>query len=180
LRETLRSSSSPPAATLLSEEAQPARDVRFKFAIRDGIRLEFSDNQVVITVSLAQLQLDNGQTWKDFIVAAFYRPVVSNNRIQFVLDQKRGLSLQGRKLGIGDEIALRTIFNSIFPESYTAPPVEELFPPNLDLQGLQISQLVFDNGWLGFSLSQLAGSELPGEANQPGPLRSTLRSRLFR
>ncbi len=150
--------------------ASPAKnpDADFTFASIEGIHVAFNDDKLELSLNLAQLNLGKSQRWRNFTVTAIYIPRVNGLNIRFIQDANCGLRLGGSRLGIADEVSLRTVFNSTFPESFSVPPLTQVAPAHIHLADLEISQLVFSHGWVGVSLSKReSDSKNSGNRNEP-------------
>ena len=121
---------------------------------------------------MKQLRIGNTQEWKNFNVSVHYIPQFGGKQIQFVLDNERGLNLRGNNLSVADEIALRTIFITLFPDVHALQPIDQMVPREMYIGDLHISQLVFSHGWMGLSLSGHANGL---QAQRPSRLGSLPR-----
>ncbi|HMO14047.1 MAG TPA: hypothetical protein PKD64_13765 [Pirellulaceae bacterium] len=138
------------------EKKSHEHDARLTFAAIEGIHVGFINQRVELTLNLSQFSLGKTQRWRNISVTGIYIPQVDGLKIHFVQDPERGLRLNGHRLGIADELALRTVFNTAFPESFSMPSLDELVPPQIPMDDLVISQLVFNNGWVGISISSIS------------------------
>ena len=131
------------------------QDVSFEFAGRDAIRLDFIDNRLAISLRLKKLQLGKRSRWKELVVTAHYVPQAIGTDIRMVFDEQMGLRVSGRRLKLPDQLAVRTVFSTLFQPEYEF----SLLPPEVinhhSMQGLGITQLVLSDGWLGVSLNEV-------------------------
>lgn len=161
-------------------------NAEFTFASRDGVHLAFDENRVRISLNLRRLKLGTRQLWKNFRVSASYIPVTDGQQLQFMFDPERGISVKGSSLSVGDQLALRTIFYSIFPESHTMPSIAQMVQsPGMNNVDLTITQLVFSHGWLGISMGQTQGVQQNYPPNNQAtgvrrPRLGNLRQRIMR
>ncbi len=157
--------------------ATPGHDVTFEFASRDGLRLNFHDDHVAITLKLKKMRLGKGKIWRNLIVTAHYRPQANGTTIHMLLDESNGVTLSGHKLSFRDQLAVRTVFNSVFKPHFAFNLIPEtLVEPKL-IEGLKISQLLITNGWISISVADNAADS--GKTGQP-QAQSPRTSRLFR
>lgn len=136
-------------------EIPEKHNAKFTFASRDALHITFEDNVVKVSLNLKRLTLGTSSQWKNFSVHAWYIPQFEGQNIQFVLDVEKGISVAGDRLSIADQIALRTIFNSIFPEIRSLPPISQTLPQHVPSHDLVVSQLVFSHGWMGLSIHSM-------------------------
>ncbi len=128
-------------------------DVKFQFATRDALNMGFDENRVAITLKIKRLQIGESAGWKNLIVKAWYFPTPDGLRVKMILDEDRGVSLQGYRLNLRDQLAVRTVFNTIFRTQFEFP----LLPADLASRPLArqvaVSQMILKDGWLGISVS---------------------------
>jgi hypothetical protein len=130
----------------------------FEFASLDPIRADFKDNRVIISLNLRSFQIGNGKRWKNLSVSSVYIPQVNGTTIELV-QENPGLHLTGKNLKLRDQLAVRTIFEAFFEQSYRVSAVPEKLASRLDSANLVVSQLVVENGWAGISVSEVKSKE---------------------
>ncbi len=124
--------------------------VTINLPAQDAVRVTCAENRVTVTAHFAKLS-DGSRTWRNFTVRAHYVPQTEGLRAQLVRDGV--VELQGERLGIGDQVALRGIFNKVFSQNR---PIS-ILPPKVQqrLEGAQVAvdQFVIVDGWIGVSLA---------------------------
>ena len=117
----------------------------------DAIRFEIYDGRAVAKLRIRYLTRGR-RIWRNLTVEADYAPVVEGLRVELV--RTGGVRLRGTKLGIRDQIALRSIFTKFFTPNRRLP----LTLPNLDddprLESSSVTQCVLRDGWIGISISE--------------------------
>ena len=126
------------------------RDVEFNFANSDPIRIDFDDQHVAVTIRLKSLRIGQS-SWRNLSVTSRYD--VSVQGFDFVLQQREPKIELGRRLRMRDEIAMRTLFLKLLADRYEFSLSNLPIAKKIDLQGLWISQLILQDGWLGLSVS---------------------------
>ena len=139
-----------PAATMPSSEDEAAdEDMTVTFAPRDALRLRCAEGQVVLTVSIARL-VHNGRSYEDFQVRAVYRPQVQGLDAELVRDE--AIYLSGPRLSTRAQFTLRSIFSKAFSRYKPWALLPERITREPRLQGLAVTQLVVEDGWLGVAI----------------------------
>jgi hypothetical protein len=142
----------------ISEIETEADDVRITFAEKDAVTVRFQDGQIVVTVSIAQLAR-SPRRWKHFQVRAFYRPEVRGLSAELVRDGV--IHLMGENLRTRNQIALRGIFGKIFHKDRALPLTPEEMTTDPRLTGLQLTQLVVEEGWIGAAIGPRRSQRFP-------------------
>jgi hypothetical protein len=133
----------------LGIDAAAARhDTAFRFAQEDALECHIQDGRLELTLQLAAVQQE-GRTMRDFIVHAFYVPVVNGLEAELVRDG--ALGIEGR-LSSSERARLHNVFNSVLPPERRLPILRLDEPDDPRLQGLMITQLVLEDGWLGLAI----------------------------
>ena len=123
-----------------------------------------ADEKLELVLSLREVEHD-GDAVRNFRVHAFYVPVIHGLEAEFVRDG--ALGIEGR-IGGGDRARVHNIFNKVLSEDRKLPIVRLNDPQDKRLDGLMITQLVLEDGWIGLALG-------PGYAE-----RTAERSRMLR
>jgi len=131
-------------------ETDPAQeDLAITFAARDPVSVRLQDGQVVLTLSIARLSRPP-QHWDHFQVRAFYRPEVRGRSAELVPDGV--IHLTGRRLRMGAQIALRSIFTRAFAVHRAVYLTPERLATDPKLADLAVTQFVIADGWIGVAL----------------------------
>ena len=138
------------------------KNATITFAKKDAVTVRCQDGQIVLTISIAEMNKEPRQ-WNDFQVRVFYRPQVDGRSIELVRDGV--VHLIGPNLINREQIALRGIFSKAFSKNDTVKLTPERLLEDPKLQDLAISQFVIDDGWIGVSVGRkedaLITSKLP-------------------
>ena len=126
------------------------RQVKFKFAALEPVRVRCREGRFEVTLRLDEVE--NGlQYCENVIVQVTYTPVVSRDGLQFQRDGN--VSLEGDGSRGRTSIAMRAVFNKMFPKErpWELIPASTLADPRL--AGVSISHFLLRDGWLSLSLS---------------------------
>ena len=137
------------------------RATAFQFAAKDAVQFRIEDGRLEIALSLTNVEVD-GRTMRNFVVHAFYVPVVDGLEAELVRD--KALGIEGR-LSSSDRARLHNVFNGVLPPERRMPIVRLDDPNDPRLSGLMITQLVLEDGWLGLAVGP-AGSQRVAERSR--------------
>lgn len=136
------------------------RDVQIEFQKADPIRFDFDDDHVAVTLRIRKFKIGKS-TWWNLIVRSHYDVAVRG--FDFVLTQRSpGISLDGHRLRMRDQIAMRTVFLQLLGDQYNFSATQLPIAQKINLNGLWISQLVIREGWIGISVND--GSDMTPKA----------------
>jgi hypothetical protein len=138
---------------VISNVCQAEADAEFEFAPFDPVRINFQNNRIQVTINLKSFRVANGKRWKNLQVRTEYIPYVDGLRLT-VKQSDDGISLKGRNLNCRDQIAIRTIFTSIFQDQAEFAIVPAPLAQKLGIGDLAIHQFTASNGWIGISVDQ--------------------------
>jgi hypothetical protein len=124
------------------------RATTFVFAAKDAVRFRIDDGRLEIALSLESVELD-GRSMRNFIVHAFYVPVVDGLQAELMRD--KALGIEGR-LSSADRARLHNVFNGVLPPERRMPIIRLDDPNDPRLAGLMVTQLVLEDGWLGLAV----------------------------
>jgi hypothetical protein len=71
--------------------------------------------------------------------------------MQGSLVREKGIQLTGRRLGFADQVALRTIFSTVFSRNREFTLLSEQLAQAHQFQDLKIHQFVIRDGWIGIA-----------------------------
>ena len=132
-------------------QAQPEevrRDTVFQFAPKDAVQFHIADGKLELKINFDSVELD-GEATSNVTVHAGYAPQVEG--LSADLKRDGALGIEGR-ISSGERARLHNIFKTVFP------PERKLRIANLNdenerrLDGLMITQLVLEDGWLGLAI----------------------------
>ena len=124
-------------------------DVKITFAAKDAVRVRCNDGRLEITLAIARLS-KGSRKWKDFQVRAFYRPAVQGRSVD--LAREGIVQLIGARTNAAAQIALRGVFSKVFSQKEPIHATPESFIKNPKLNGVAVTQLVIDDGWIGAAI----------------------------
>ena len=123
------------------------------FANYDAIRVDFVDGKIRIELNLKSLRVGKGKTWRNITISSTYVPSVFGSQIQ--LTQEGMIGVKGKKFRIGDQIAVRAIFNVVLPDSYQFETIPQQLTSRLNGYALSISNLNIADGWVGVTYDEV-------------------------
>jgi hypothetical protein len=132
--------------------------VSIRLADRDGAKILFEDDQVVMELRVKRIAENDETLYRNFVVRARYRPVVEGLQVKLV--RTGVLELSGDRLDFRQQIALRAIFSKVFSENRALTLLKDEHLDDPRVQGLAVGQIIMNQGWLGVSL-------VPGDTRIP-------------
>ncbi len=126
-------------------------ETRVTFAPRDAVQIHCREGLIKITLAIAEIEQPR-RAFRHFKVHAFYRPETEG--ITARLEREETIQLEGHDLGFGGQIVLRGVFSKIFSRNRALPIIPAQAGEDPRLKGLEINQLVIEDGWIGFSLAE--------------------------
>ena len=127
--------------------AKSKHEAEFVFANYDAIRVELLKGKVHIKLNLKSLRVGKGKTWRNITISSAYVPTIVGSQI--LLKQEGMIGVKGKKFRIGDQIAVRAIFEIVLPESYQFNTVPARLTDKLAGYTLVLSKLDIADGWAG-------------------------------
>lgn len=123
-------------------------DTVFQFAQDDAVRVRINDGRLELTIAFASIEYD-GETMPDVQVHAYYVPKVDGLNAEMVRDGTLGI--EGH-LGSTERAQLHNMFNRVLPPERHLPLVHVDNPHDQRFEGLMITQLVLEDGWMGLAV----------------------------
>jgi hypothetical protein len=136
----------PQLATKNATEAR--QEAVFQFAPEDAVQLHVNNGKLELTISLTSVELQH-DVMRDVVVHAYYTPKVEGLTAELVRDGTLGI--EGR-FDSGDRARLHNVFNRVLPPERHLPIVAVDKPTDKRFQGLMITQLVLEDGWVGLAV----------------------------
>jgi hypothetical protein len=124
------------------------RDTVFEFAYRDAVQIRINDGRVQLMLGLSSVELQ-GRRMENIVVHAFYVPVVEGLDAELV--REGPLGIEGR-IGSTDRARLHNVFNTVLSEDRRLPILQLEKFGDSQLNGLAITQLVLEDGWIGVAI----------------------------
>ena len=126
-------------------------DVIIRFMDVHPMTIEFADGRMWLTLRIASLEQPGRIQLKNFTVRTSYIPTVEGLRAS--LERDPLISVDGHRLGSKDRFPIRAIFTKVFAGNSAIPMVAESLISNPLAQGMQVSQLQMEQGWLAIAVS---------------------------
>ncbi len=120
----------------------------FQFAREDAVQAHIHDGRLELTISLASVESDN-DVMPNIVVHAYYAPAVNGLNAELVRDKTLGI--EGR-LSSADRARLHNVFNRVLPPERHLSLVQIDSQQDKRFEGLMITQLVLEDGWLGMAV----------------------------
>jgi hypothetical protein len=134
-------------------EDMPAKAV-VEFAKHDAIHINCQDDRLELVLNIREVAHGRDKI-RNFAVHAYFRPVMDGLNVRLV--REGSLQFDGRNLRTGPRVVLHTVFGKLLLKNQELPLLRrEITDPRLE--GLMVTQLVIDDGWIGLAL----GLEYPG------------------
>jgi len=132
------------------------RDTIFEFARQDSVQVHINNGKFELTISFAGIEMD-GDAMPNVVVHAYYVPAVDGLNAELVRDGAFGI--EGR-FSSSDRARLHNLFNRVLPPERHLPIVRIADPRQKQLDGLMITQLVLEDGWLGLAVGPSSDSRV--------------------
>ena len=136
-------------------------DTEVTFADRDAVRVRCEDGRLEFNLAIVKLQ-SGSRSWRNFNVGVWYRPKTVGDAVELARDGT--ISLKGERLSMQSQFVLRGTFSRIFSDDRNVPLLAEQLRSDPRLAGLQVTQFVIEDGWLGLALGPHRGTAVPAMA----------------
>jgi hypothetical protein len=123
-------------------------DTVFQFAPKDAVQVHIADGRMELRIAFDSVELE-GEPMADVTLHAFYTPAVDGLKAELVRDG--ALGVEGR-FSAGERARLHNIFTGMLPPERHLPLVHLGDPSDKRFQGLMITQLVLEDGWIGLAI----------------------------
>jgi hypothetical protein len=127
------------------------KDVQVTFAKENAILVRCENGRMELSLAVAKLS-NPGNSWKNFVVKVYYRPIVSGLSARLVRDGT--VQLVGQKLSTRSTIALHGIFNKAFARDREMLLVSPTWSADERTKDLFFSQFVIQDGWIAVAISE--------------------------
>jgi hypothetical protein len=131
-------------------------DTVFQFAAEDAVKFHIANSRLEMTIALAEMELD-GHKMRDVFVHAYYAPVVDGLNADLV--REGALGIEGR-FSSSDRARLHNVFNTVLPPERRLPIVRIQNPHDPRVEGLMITQLVLEDGWVGLAVGPTSSNRV--------------------
>jgi hypothetical protein len=117
-----------------------------EFATHDAIRVDFQDDRLELVLGIRELAHGRDKI-RNFQVHANFRPELHG--MQVILVRDGTLQFAGRHLRTGPRMVLHGVFGKLLRKDQQLLLLGEKIQQDPRLDGLMITQLTLDNGWIG-------------------------------
>jgi hypothetical protein len=153
-------------------------DVIIRFMDVHPMTIEFADGRMWLTLRIASLEQPGRIQLKNFTVRTSYIPTVEGLRAS--LERDPLISVDGHRLGSKDRFPIRAIFTKVFAGNSAIPMVSESLISNPLAQGMQVSQLQMEQGWLAIAVSDSQEAVKPSLPPIVDPIAAGLSNKKVR
>lgn len=126
-------------------------DVLIRFMDVHPMVIEFDRGRMWLTLRIASLEQTGRIQLKNFTVKTSYIPTVDG--LQASLERDPLISVDGHRLGSKDRFPIRAIFTKVFAGNTNIPMVADSLISNPLAQGMKVSQLQMEYGWIAIAVS---------------------------
>jgi hypothetical protein len=144
----------PQLATKSPTEAR--QDTVFQFAAEDAVQVHVNDGKLELTIAFASIELQH-DVMPDVTVHAYYVPKIDGLNAELVREGTFGI--EGR-FSSGDRARLHNVFNRVLPPERHLPIMHVENPKDKRFQGLMITQLVLEDGWVGLAVGPMTDARV--------------------
>jgi hypothetical protein len=148
----------------LKDSQDIRRDTIFQFAPKNAVQVHVKDGRLELVIGFDNVQLD-GNDMPNVTVHAYYTP--SADGLNAELARDGALGIEGR-FSASERAQLHNIFQTVLPPDRKLTIVHLGDQPDLHLDGLMITQLVLEDGWVGLAIG-------PGATNRVAERSRSLR-----
>jgi hypothetical protein len=144
----------PQFATKAATEAR--QDTVFQFAAENAVQVHVNEGKLDLTISFASIELQQ-DVMPNVIVHAYYAPKIDGLNAELVREGTFGI--EGR-FSSGDRARLHNVFNRVLPPERHLPIMQVENPNDKRFQGLMITQLVLEDGWIGLAVGPVTDTRV--------------------
>ncbi len=138
------------------DDGKSRKPAEFEFAPFDPIRIDFEEQQMVVSVNLKSFRIGSGKRWKNLNVRAIYEPRMEDGFRLRLTQSEEGLRIKGKRLNAADQIAIGLICEILFPDQFEVALMPANVAKQLNLRSVQATQFVVSNGWIGLSVDNVS------------------------
>jgi hypothetical protein len=130
------------------ETVETRRDAVFQFAPKNAVQFHISNGRLELMIAFDSVELD-GDEMTNVIVHANFVPAI--DRLNADLARDGALGIEG-DFSARERARLHNIFQSVFPPERKLALAHLNEDQDHNLEGLMITQLVLEDGWIGVAL----------------------------
>ena len=127
-------------------------DVEVRFASSRPVFIEIEDGKLTLTLRIVQLKRGRAVDLRNVIIKASYRPECEGLHAYFVRDGH--LSISGPNMSMRKRLPARTIFSKVLSTNHTLPITTSGLADRPLLEGLHLTQLELERGWIALALAE--------------------------
>jgi hypothetical protein len=127
------------------------QNVIIRFTEDRPVTMEFIEGKMWLTLRIAMLAQAGRIELRDFTIRTSYVPAV--NGLDAALLREGAISVDGDRLSMRERLPLRAIFAKVFAARSSIPLVSQSLLDDPRSEGLSISQVVMEEGWLALAVS---------------------------
>jgi hypothetical protein len=128
------------------------QDTIFQFAAEDAVQVHVNNGRLELTISFASIEFDQ-DVMPDVLVHAYYVPNVDGLNAELVRDGTLGIE---GEFSATERARLHNVFNRVLPQERHLPIMHVDDPIDKRFEGLMITQLVLEDGWIGLAVGPTA------------------------
>jgi hypothetical protein len=125
---------------------------RIEFAKHDAIHVSFVEDRLELVLNIRELGRGRDKI-QNFQVHAYYRPQLDGLSVMLVRDET--LQFSGRHLKTGSRVVLHSVMGQVFSKGRELRVVRKTLESDPRFDGLMVTQLVIDDGWLALALGPI-------------------------
>jgi len=137
----------------LNREVQIPEDlpegVTIRFADEAAVTVRFAEDHVTLAIHLAELTAGK-RRWRNFTVLGHYHP--ESARLDADLVRDGTIELIGKRLNLGDQVALRGVFSKVLSRQRKLSIIHPRLTNDPRLENLAVNQFDIVDGWIGISV----------------------------
>ncbi len=123
-----------------------SHDVEVEFAPFDAIRVDFDQDNIVLSIHLKRLQIEGGKDWRNISIQTRYAAQFDGFYLK--LQQVGGVRADGTRVCVRDEIAIGAIFDHVLKDEYRFSLLPETYQADFSRLGIQLAHVGLSDGWL--------------------------------
>jgi hypothetical protein len=120
-----------------------------EFAARDAVRIACRGDRIELTLNIVEMRRGRDSI-RNVGVHAFFVAKIDGLEVKLVRDG--GLQFEGAHLRTGPRLVLHSVFGKLLRKDQEVPLLAARLGEDPRLQGLMVTQLVIDDGWVAMSM----------------------------
>lgn len=120
-----------------------------EFAARDAVRIGCRGDRIELTLNIVEMRRGRDSI-RNVGVHAFFVAKIDGLEVKLVRDG--GLQFEGAHLRTGPRLVLHSVFGKLLRKDQEVPLLAARLGEDPRLQGLMVTQLVIDDGWVAMSM----------------------------